>query len=584
MSKRRSWRRFITPPFSRFIRTIFLVALSAGSLVSNVETSIASPLAGSVSGALKPVRRNPAFVTPPELRPRVNFWIDVFSKYGKDQKVIHHRDFPQVQFKILDFTKAAAELGPVQLDLLKQRVEREKVAEIANAVKKLASGAEPETSLEKHIVNQMAFLPGGRSKYQKMLDDDLIRTQTGIKEKFGEAVRRTGRYLYFIERIFVDEYGLPVELTRIPFIESSFDYNAYSSVGAAGIWQFMRATGKKYMTVNNLIDERRDPLAATRGAAQYLRSAYSSLGTWPLAVTSYNHGVAGVYRKMKDFGTTDLARAIEHPTERVFGFASTNFYPELLAAIEIYDDYEHYFPGIQLEPPLRVKEHRLSRSMSVDQVARMLGTTKDELERVNYAVSDMIWSGRRPIPAGYVLKVPMEFEAQASKLAGPMQEPASTPVGGSVSAVRGGITYTVRKGDTLLSIAKKYKTSVQTLVDLNQVSAKTLRVGQLLTIRQREDSTEGMVVKATPVVSEPKSISAPAAATKAPVSIKKAEVKREKKEKREETPSRRTHTVRSGDSLWSIAKQYGVSVETLKRNNKVSAGGLKPGQKIVVSR
>jgi membrane-bound lytic murein transglycosylase D len=94
----------------------------------------------------------------------------------------------------------------------------------------------------------MTYVPGGRQKYQRTLNEDLIRSQTGIREKCREALRRSGRYIHAMERIFVQEYGLPVELTRIPFIESSFDYEAYSSVGAAGIWQFMRSTARLYMT------------------------------------------------------------------------------------------------------------------------------------------------------------------------------------------------------------------------------------------------------------------------------------------------------------------------------------------------
>src|SRR4029453_7063103 len=100
-------------------------------------------------------------------------------------------------------------------------------------------------------------------------------------------------------RIFRDE-GLPVELTRLPLIESCFDVEAYSKVGAAGIWQFMPATGRLYMEVSSSVDERRDPIPPPRAAARYLSRSYERLGNWPLAITSYNHGPNGMARAIGD--------------------------------------------------------------------------------------------------------------------------------------------------------------------------------------------------------------------------------------------------------------------------------------------
>jgi membrane-bound lytic murein transglycosylase D len=270
----------------------------------------------------------------------------------------------------------------------------------------------------------MSLIPGGASKYRRLLEEDLIRTQTGIRERYADAIRRAWKYLPIIEQIFVSEYGLPKELTRLPFIESSFDYTAYSSVGAAGIWQLMPRTARGFhLVVGRFIDERRDPIKATRAAAEYLRSAYRSLGSWPLAITSYNHGVAGVRSKVVKAGTSDISEIVEHPSERYFGFASSNFYPEFLAALEIFDNHKRYFPEVAEEPPLRVISYPLRSAMSGPYVARQLGIPLEELQEANYAVLDPVWEGRAKIPAGYVLRIPAHYRSRVDGLIQP--EPGS---------------------------------------------------------------------------------------------------------------------------------------------------------------
>ena len=102
------------------------------------------------------------------------------------------------------------------------------------------------------------------------------------REKFEQAIKRSGRYLPLMESIFAREYNLPVELTRLPFVESSFNIRARSKVGASGIWQFMRSTGKLFLKINDGVDERNDPIRATEAAAKLLKMNFGSLKSWPL--------------------------------------------------------------------------------------------------------------------------------------------------------------------------------------------------------------------------------------------------------------------------------------------------------------
>ena len=495
--------------------------------------------------------RNPAFQVPAGLRARVNFWIDVFSRYGEHQEVLHHRSFPQIVYGMLDFSHEARLLQPRLLQNYKKKKISDAMLTIRGALMNLASGDDPETELEHRIVASMEFLGPGLQKYREAAAKEMLRSQTGIKEKYAEAIRRSGRYLHLIEKIFVKDYGLPVELTRLPFVESSFDYKAYSSVGAAGIWQFMRSTGRLYLSINSSIDERRDVISSSHAAARYLESAYRTLGTWPLAITSYNHGVGGVSNKVRKYGTADITRLVEHPTDRPFGFASSNFFPELLAALEIYDDLPRFFPGIQVEPPLKIAQLQLPHSMPVSHVEKTLGVPRADLELTNYALSNAVWSGRASIPKGYVLKVPEIYGSRLTLLKAPISTVSVTAP--AASSIYGGAVYKVRSGDTVASIARKYKTTPDLIRRLNQLSSDKLVIGQLLKVRAAED--EAVPARApTPSPQEPEGTSSQLGKYK----------------------------IRPGDSLYKIAQQFGISVQSLKAANNLKSNKLTVGRVLVI--
>jgi len=497
-------------------------------------------------------RRSPGFEVPLRLQPRVNFWIDIFTRYGKNHAVVHHRDYPQVVFGVFDFSAAAQELNPVALDKFRKGELKKFTAALTRDLEYLATGAAPQNEQQRRLVEKMRAVPGTARKYRDTVSDDLIRSQTGIREKYIEAIARSGRYLPIIERIFVRDYGLPIELTRLPFVESSFDYKAYSSVGAAGIWQFMPRTARLYMTVNNVVDERRDPVVAGEAAAKYLQAAFRRLGTWPLAVTSYNHGVGGVAKAVKRVGTTNIASIIEFSGDRPFGFASNNFFPSLLAAIHVYENYRTYFPGLEIEPPLAFESVRLSQSVSVNHVVRQLGISVEELQRFNYALSDRVWSGRQPIPRGYTLKVPPNYAARLANLRVPEARPA--PTAPPASSVYGGMVYRVRKGDTLSSIAKRYGVSVAALMEMNGLSSPKVKANQTLVVKQREAGQQIQVNRG-----ESRSTSAQEPA--------RAAVRR--------------YRVKKGDSLWDIAGSFDISLEALQRANP-GVSSVRPGQLIVI--
>jgi membrane-bound lytic murein transglycosylase D len=308
-----------------------------------------------------------------------------------------------------------------------------------------------------------------------------------------------------MERIFRDE-GLPPELTRLPLIESCFNLEAYSKVGAAGIWQFMPRTGRLFMRVDHLVDERRDPISSTHAAAQFLARMHDRLGSWPLAITAYNHGPEGIARAVDEVGSSDIATLIRDYHGNAFGFASRNFYPEFLAALEVEGDREKHFGDLPAEPPLRLHERRLERALGIEAAARLARTERAELAALNPALSSLVTSGRRPIPAGYRLRLPESggtgFETRLADFAAEervTRVAAPTPSEGRV--VRAAVTvksrpvartvasHRVRRGQTLSHIARQHRVSVESLRKTNRLgrSAK-LRAGQVLKIARAGQS------------------------------------------------------------------------------------------------
>lgn len=550
------------PKASRFhVAAAVTLSVVVGTLTpANAERSATS------HAVVRESTRIPELQTPAGLRARVDFWKDIFAKYGKDEIILHHREWPDIVFDVVDLRSANGDADPVTAERTRKREVQARVSEIKVAMEPLAKGELPSTPLQQQIIDRMSVLPGGAERFQHILKDELVRSQPGIRERWVEAVERSGRYLPIMEDIFVNQFGLPREITRLPFVESSFDYSANSSVGAAGIWQFMPRTARGFMTVNRFVDERRDPIKSTEAAARFLTDAYRRLGSWPLAITSYNHGVGGVLQKVRRFGTTNIVQLIETPNERPFGFASENFFPSFLAALECYDERQKLFPEAQVEPPLRLASARLPAAVSVNHVLRQLGIDEAALRRGNYALTEIIWSGRSKIPAGYVLRVPEEFAPRLPSLRVP-EIAALPPVSPGSSAVYGGATYRVRKGDTLQKIAKHYGVTVAQIQNLNGLTSNSVRVGDNLVVKPLSTGKAEAAGKAESTrKAEPKAKNVDSAAISKP-------------------PSERIiHQVRAGETLAFLARKYGTTVESLRALNNLPAARVRVGQTLIILR
>jgi membrane-bound lytic murein transglycosylase D len=318
---------------------------------------------------------------------------------------------------------------------------------------------------------------------ENRVDIDRVKAQRGVKERTAAGLKRSGRYIAQIQRIFRDR-DLPAELTYLPVVESSYDIYARSSVGALGIWQFMPRTGREYMRVTATVDERRDPFESSRAAASYLKQAYEFLGSWPLAITSYNYGQAGMARAVAAVGSdnlVDLIQRYEHPN---WGFAPKQFYAEFLAAVEIGTNLNKYYPDLQLDAPVEIKEVELNSTTPLTSVINSSGLSRDEFLGWNPALN----SATRIVPGGYRVKVPVDRTMEPLVTVAQSRQAARQPQPKS-QVVRQPqpqsqvVRHRVKRGETLSVIARRYGASVQRILDVNGIrKAHLVKVGTTLVI------------------------------------------------------------------------------------------------------
>ena len=449
-----------------------------------------------------------AIPRPPELQRDVDFWIRIYSLVTTRQGVLHDERHLGIVYATIDLPES----GPGRRAAVSAARDR-----IVAALREAAEAAGNNVPPASPEAQRVLALWGGEASRSRLLDAaQNVRFQLGQADRFREGVERSGRWEVHIARTFA-ELGLPPELAALPHVESSFTPTAYSKVGASGLWQFMRSTARLYMRVDDLVDERLDPFRSTEAAAQLLANNYRALGSWPLAITAYNHGTAGMRRARDAMGTDDFAVIARKYDGRAFGFASRNFFPSFLAALTIDQNPERYFGKIERAAPLRFYEIQLPSPVAMETVERRLGLSRDTLRELNPALRRLVWSGERRVPSGYRMRVPAdamvaaqefakslgtEVVEEAPRVAARYAASVAAAEAKDVSATKDDAKaapkaapkearndssptqlYSVRRGDTLSSLARRFGLSVAELARLNDLNpGAKLRRGSRLRV------------------------------------------------------------------------------------------------------
>lgn len=355
------------------------------------------------------------FSVPDELARRFNFWRRVYSLWAKDQYVLHSSEYPEVILEIIDASKvyksdflgreAQAERYVSSIGAVRRASYRQMLMELhrdrKKDVKTLSPVLQRVARLFEHIQDPAKYLKAART----------LRFQRGQRDFIAAGLQVGPKYLHAIEPIFVEQ-GVPKELSRLAYIESSFNLVAVSKVGASGVYQIMPETGQQYLKMIPGIDERNEPIKAATAAAKLLRMNYEILGAWPLAVTAYNHGVGGLKRAVRATGRNDLEWLVHNYSNAQFQFASKNFFCGFLAILATLQDAEKLFPDVEVAKPVEFRTVKLTKSLTVNAAAKANGATFDELLALNRDIQRSYAKSGGMLPRGYVLKIPMAPPAQ----------------------------------------------------------------------------------------------------------------------------------------------------------------------------
>ncbi|NVM02154.1 MAG: transglycosylase SLT domain-containing protein [Candidatus Helarchaeota archaeon] len=345
------------------------------------------------------------FKCPTYLVDKVEFWKDIYTKYGKNHIVIHDRENPKIIYEIVDLEKEfkRGKYTARQKEKIIKKY-KDKYIDIFSKLERYKGSGE-KLSGDEHRIFKLFEKIDKRNKFYRAKRN--IRTQEGLRDKFIEGLITRGKYIRKIREILI-ENGIPVEISALPHVESSFNTNARSKYGAVGIWQFTRSTGIRYLRINSFIDERKDPYASTRAVAKLFKKSYEELKSWPLAILAHNYGISGVKRAVRKLNTTDISVITEKYKTRRFGFASKNFYPEFLAALEVENNYQKYFGKINIEKNIEFESIRLTSNTWIYKLLEKLNIKKEEFAELNPHINKSVFSYRKYIPRKTVIYLPID--------------------------------------------------------------------------------------------------------------------------------------------------------------------------------
>jgi membrane-bound lytic murein transglycosylase D len=406
------------------------------------------------------------FPRPQALERDVNFWVSIFTEYSTSQGALHDPRNLAVVYEKIDLPENASRRTRNRL----AKVRREHYQKILRV---LANGKRDNLSAEEYRV--LDLWPTDVSNKELTAAVGRIRFQLGLSDRFREGLKRSGRWRKHVNTEF-SRLGVPNALAALPHVESSYNPNARSHVGASGIWQFTRSTGRRFLQVDHILDERNDPFLATTAAGKLLAYNYSITGNWPMAITAYNHGLSGARRAMRQHGDNAYTDIFRNYKSRTFGFASRNFYVAFLAAMQVDQDPQRYFPGLVPESPVDYATVILAAYIPADQLAATLKVQERDLARHNPAIQATVWQGSKYLPKNFELRLPNSMlSASLPDLMANLSDEAR------FDRQLPDLFHTIKRGDTLSQIADAYGTRVSTLVALNSLgNSNRIRAGQQL--------------------------------------------------------------------------------------------------------
>ncbi|RBP50804.1 LysM peptidoglycan-binding domain-containing protein [Arenicella xantha] len=506
------------------------------------------------------------FSCPTSLMPRVAFWVEVFSRWDTGTAVFHDKDNPHRVYSTVKREEGCRRSRKGDSIYRERSRLKRDLENLASKLSKDQTLSDSEQFLHSLFV--------GESVSEVRAAAGRIRCQSGNKDRMREALTQYVRYQPTILEALKGQ-NLTPELQYLPFVESAFNPEALSHVGAAGLWQIMPSTGRTLgLTVDAKVDQRYDPTAATFAAALCFRNSVDNLSETafenghsvvakdlnPFVITSYNYGVRGMQRAIKQVGL-DYERLLVEYKSPSFQTAVKNFYASFLAARHVAKNSEKFFGVIQApdsDQDLASSTVELTRATSVKRVAQQLNVDAATLKKLNPALKRVIWEHKALIPKGYPLRLPNTNANWTASIDKMNALPRETERPGFV-------WHRVRSGQTACGIAEQYRASCRKLVQLNRLNKMgTIYVGDRI-----------KVPTATGGISVAKSSRSPAVETSSTMASSASASSDAKVQ---------SYRVKRGDTSCAIAERFGMRcAEFLAVNGLTTRSVIKVGQQVRVS-
>jgi len=350
--------------------------------------------------------------------------------------------------------------------------------------------------------------------------NSIVYFQTVAKEAFEKYLRRSQKYTPLMKEI-LKEHDMPEDLIYLSLVESGFNTNAYSWARAMGLWQFIASTGRLYgLDRDWWVDERKDPIKSTHAACKFLKDLYTKFGSWELAMAAYNGGPGRVSRTIDHQGTIDFWKLrLRRQT--------MDYVPLIMASAIIAKNPERYgFDVNDFEPEVVWDEVVIDRCLDLKTVAQSLDCSMDDLKDLN---PELLRNYTPPNLDKYVLRIP---KGTSSKF---WADYKSMPSPKETSWVK----HSIGRGETLSTIASKYGVSKYAIYEANNLKSSRIYAGQKLIV---------------------------------PVPLDREYASRVSRNNNDYVSSNSIYQVRSGDTMWDIARAFGTTVSALRETNAIGRG------------
>ncbi|MBI3074276.1 MAG: transglycosylase SLT domain-containing protein [Deltaproteobacteria bacterium] len=416
------------------------------------------------------------FKVPKYLAKKFEFWKALYAKYKSTEFLLYDVQNQDVHYGTVDISdlqpvasesRAAARL---RRDKKERRVQAAK-EKLVPILRKLAArwgkGTAGLSGEERRVARAIAHVKDRR----QIAEGATVRRIGGIggiANRFQAGVERYSAYRPYVVAV-LRQHKIPDEIEALTFTESLFSPTALSRSAAYGCWQFLKSTGKLFLQINELVDERRDPIVATHGAARMLAQNLGMLKNWPMALTGYNYGPYGLRRAADEIGSYNLGDILKKYRHKRFAFDGRNYYAGFLAALHTLRNWQRYFPDARLVAPLEFETVALKKAMTLKAAANRIGADVGDVARLNLALNASAMNGLS-LPAGFWLRVPKGAAARARAIGTPVSE------SGTTDGPKKTFVHVVRPKESIYSIAMKYGVPPAVLRELNGVPEGTMLV------------------------------------------------------------------------------------------------------------